>query len=127
LRIFIASADKTFRFALQMLLEDEPGMIVIGMTDRSDGLLTQVGAAQPEVLLLDWELTKPAPIDLIGDLQHLEHRPKIIALSINPQVKETALVAGASDFISKDVPPDDLLPILRKIRLAENINPALPS
>jgi DNA-binding NarL/FixJ family response regulator len=119
MRIFIASADKMFRFALQMLLEDEPGMIVIGMTDRSEGLFTQVGAAQPEVLLLDWELTKSAPIDLLDEVGHLEHPPKIIALSINPQVKETALAAGVNDFISKNVPPDELLPILRKIRLAE--------
>jgi DNA-binding NarL/FixJ family response regulator len=102
-------------------------MVVIGIADRSDGLLAQVGASQPEVLLLDWELAKPTPIGLLGDVGHLEHPPKIIALSINPQVKETALAAGASDFISKDVPPDDLLPILRKIRLAENIGPALPS
>jgi DNA-binding NarL/FixJ family response regulator len=119
MRIFIASADKTFRFALQMLLEDEPGMAVIGIADRSDGLLTQMGASQPEVLLLDWELTKPAPINLLDELRRLEHPPKIIALSINPQVKETALAAGACDFISKDVPPDELLPILRKIRSSE--------
>jgi DNA-binding NarL/FixJ family response regulator len=119
MRIFIASADKMFRFALQMLLEDEPGMVVIGMADRSDGLLTQVGAAQPEVVLLDWELTRSAPIALIGDLRRLEHPPQIVALSINPLVKETALAAGVNDFISKNVPPDELLPILRKIRLAE--------
>jgi len=116
-----------FRLSLQLLLEDEPGMAVIGIADRSDGLLAQVGASQPEVLLLDWELAKPTPIGLLGDVGRLEHPPKIIALSINLQVKETALAAGASDFISKDVPPDDLLPILRKIRLAENIGPALPS
>jgi DNA-binding NarL/FixJ family response regulator len=121
MRIFIASADKTFRLALQLLLEDEPGMVVIGIADRSDGLLIQVGASQPEVLLLDWELTKQAPIDLIGDLQHLEHRPKIVALSINPLVKETALAAGACAFIRKDVPSDDLLPILREFRLSETI------
>jgi len=121
MRIFIASADSMLRLSLQLLLEDEPGMAVIGIADRSDGLLAQVGASQPEVLLLDWELTKQEPIDLIGDVQHLEHRPKIVALSINPQVKETALAAGACDFISKNVPPDDLLPVLRKIRLSETI------
>jgi DNA-binding NarL/FixJ family response regulator len=119
MRVFIASADSMFRLSLQLLLEDEPGMAVIGIADRSGGLLIQVGASQPEVLLLDWELTKPAPIDLIGDLQHLDHHPKIIALSINPQVKETALAAGASDFISKNFPPDELLPILRRTRQSE--------
>ncbi len=119
MRIFIASADKMFRLALQLLLESEPGMVVIGISDRPEGLPTQVGASQPEVLLLDWELAKQATIDLISDLQQLEHQPKIVILAINPQVKETALAAGACDFISKDVPPDDLLPILRKIRLSE--------
>jgi DNA-binding NarL/FixJ family response regulator len=119
MRIFIASADKLFRLALQLLLEDEPGMVVIGISDRADGLLAQVEASQAEVLLLDWELTKQAPIDLIGGLQQLEHPPKIIVLAINPEVKGTALAAGACNFISKDVPPDELLPILRKIRSAE--------
>jgi DNA-binding NarL/FixJ family response regulator len=119
MRLFIASTDRAFRLALQLLVESEPGMVVIGISDRSDGLLAQVGAAQPEVLLLDWELTRSAPIDLIGDLQHLEYRPKIIALSINPLVKETALAAGACDFISMNVPPDELLPILRRIRESE--------
>jgi DNA-binding NarL/FixJ family response regulator len=119
MRIFIASADQKFRFALQMLLEDEPGMVVIGMADRSEGLLTQVVASQTEVLLLDWELTKPAPINLLRDLEQLEHPPKIIALSINPQVKEIALASGACDFISKNVPPDELLPILRRTRSTE--------
>jgi DNA-binding NarL/FixJ family response regulator len=119
MRIFIASADKQFRLALQLLLEDEPGMAVIGISDRSAGLLTQLEASQTEVLLLDWELAKQAPIDLIGGLQQLEHPPKIIALALNPEVKGTALAAGVCAFISKDVPPDELLPILRRIRSPE--------
>jgi DNA-binding NarL/FixJ family response regulator len=119
MRIFIASADSMFRLALQLLLESEPGMVVIGMSDRLEGLLTQVEVSQPEVLFLDYEIAQQATIGLISDLHHLEYQPKIVALSINPQVRETALAAGAYDFISKDVPPDDLLPILRKIRSTE--------
>ena len=41
MRIFIASADSQFRFALQLLLETEPGMVVIGISDRLEGLLNQ--------------------------------------------------------------------------------------
>ena len=120
MRVFIASADSTFRLAFQMLLDSEPGMVVIGISDRAEDLSTQVEAAHAEVLLLDWELAKQTTIDLIGDLQQLKNRPEIITLAINPQVKDTALAAGASAFISKDVPPDELLPILRKIRSRVN-------
>ena len=119
MRIFIASADSTFRLALLLLLESEPGMVVIGMSDRSEGLATQVRASQPEALLLDDGLTKQATADLVGAVRHLEHPPKIIVLSIHPEVKEAILAAGADAFITKNVPPDELLPILRRMRLSE--------
>ena len=116
MRIFIASADKTSRIALQLLLESEPGMVVIGIADRAEGLLTLVGASQPEVLLLDYELARQTTVTLISDLRHLEQSPIIIVLSINVQVKPMVLAAGADAFISKNVPPDELLPILRTMR-----------
>ena len=119
MQVFIASADRTFRLALLMLLESEPGMVVIGMSDRSEGLLTVVGTSQPEVLLLDDGLAEQATAHLVGDLHRLAYQPKIIVLSINPQTKAATLAAGADGFISKDVPPDELLPLLRKMRLSD--------
>jgi DNA-binding NarL/FixJ family response regulator len=119
-RIFIASADKTFRLALMMLLESEPGMVVNGMSDRSEGLSILIGASQPEVLLLDYELARGGTNDLLGDLQRQECPIKVIILAIDPLMEESALAAGADVFIRKNAPPDELLPILRKMRLAEN-------
>jgi DNA-binding NarL/FixJ family response regulator len=122
-RIFIAGADKTFRLALLMLLESEPGMVVTGIFDRSGGLLASVTASQPEVVLLDYELAKRATVQLVNDLRHLERRPHVIVLSSKPQTRAATLAAGAEGFISKDVPPDDLLPILRSMRLADTSAP----
>jgi DNA-binding NarL/FixJ family response regulator len=118
-RIFIASADKTLRLALQLLLESEPGMVVIGMSDRSKGLLTVVGTSQPEVLLLDVGLAEEATPQLVSDLHRLQYHPKVIVLSSNPPTAATTLAAGADGFISKTAPPDELLPILRKMRLSD--------
>ncbi len=102
-----------------MLVESEPGLVVVGMSDRAESLLTVVRALHPEVLVLDYELAKQAVVDLISDLHHLEHPPKIIVLSVDPQVKATALAAGADAFISKNVPPDNLLSMLREMRQSE--------
>ena len=96
------------------LLENEPGMVVIGMTDSSEGLPVILGATQPEVLLYDYDLTGAA--NLIGNLLHLEPPPRIVVLSLDPQVSAAAKSAGADAFIRKDVPPDTLLPVLRAIR-----------
>jgi DNA-binding NarL/FixJ family response regulator len=116
MRIFIASADGSLRLALLMFLDHVPGMVVVGMSDRSEGLSILVGASQPEVLLLDNDLTKEATAKIVGDLHLLENPPKIIVLSLVPQIKEAILAAGAEGFICKDSPPDDLLPILNRMQ-----------
>ena len=123
MRVFIASADKTLRLALQLLLESEPGMVVIGMSDRSAGLLTVVGASQPEVLLLDAGLAEEATPQLVSDLHRQQYHPKVIVLSPDLQTPTTTLAARADGFISKTAPPDELLPILRKMRLSDTSIP----
>jgi len=117
-RIFIASADGACRMALQLLLEGEPGMVVIGMSDRVEGLLTMMGASQPELLLLDHELTQQTTIQIIRDIHQLKVQCKIIVLSIDPNIRELTLAAGADGFIDKSYPPDELLTTLREIRLS---------
>ncbi len=122
MRIFIASADRMLRLALQLLLESEPGMAVSGMSDRSEGLLTVMKVLQSDVLLLDYELTKQTTTELVGDVHHLSYPTKIVVLSIDPQMEATMLAAGANAFISKNIPPDDLLPTLRGMRFSLDID-----
>ncbi len=119
MRVFIACGDTEFRSAMLQLVESEPGMVVTGMAGRSDSLLTILRAAQPEVLLLDYELTKEATAPLVRDLHDLKDQPKVVVLAIDPQVKAATLAAGADAFISKDVPADELLPILRRMRASD--------
>ena len=102
-----------------MLLGDEPGMAVIGISDRREGLLSVVATSQPEVVLLDDGLAKKATPLLISDLHLLECHPKIIVLSLNPQTAAATLADSVEGFISKTAPPDELLPILRKMRLSD--------
>jgi DNA-binding NarL/FixJ family response regulator len=116
MRIFIASADERLRLGLLLFLDQEPGMVVNAMSDRSEGLLVLVETSQSEVLLLDYELAKESTAGLVRSLHRLESRPKIIILSIDPRLKEKILAAGADGFISKDAPPDDLLPIINRMR-----------
>jgi DNA-binding NarL/FixJ family response regulator len=117
-RIFVASKDSDFRMALQMLLGSEPGMVVIGMSDRVEGLCTMMGASQPDVLLLDYELTQQTTNQIISDIHQQKCQCRIVVLSIDPQVREPTLAAGADGFINKNYPPDKLLPTLRDMRLS---------
>jgi DNA-binding NarL/FixJ family response regulator len=114
-RIFIACADERLRMALFLLLESEPGMIVVGITDRLSGFIIQLEATQPDVLLLEWKLTSQKMADLLADIRNLECSPKVLFFSNKPSEKEKILGDGADYFILKDSPPDQLLPILNNI------------
>jgi len=114
LRIFIGFADEKLRVAMILLLGQEHGMVVVGITDRLSGLLPQLEAVQPNVLLLEWELSAPLLGNLITDIRNLEHPLKIVFLSNNPDNEQEILAAGADYFIVKNTPPDRLLVILRE-------------
>jgi len=94
-------------------------MYVIGMSDRLPGLMSQLEGSQPDVLLLDWELSTQSMPGLLTDLNCLEQRPKTIVLAANPEDKAMILTAGADYSITKNAPPDELLPILNDIRLSK--------
>lgn len=120
MRIFIASTDSRLRLALILLLDHQPGMFVVGISDRLSGLISQVKASDPDVLLLDWDLPVQSIVSLFSNLQILEHPPKTVVLTTDQQKKEALLAAGADYFINKRAPPDELVPILNDIRLSKS-------
>jgi DNA-binding NarL/FixJ family response regulator len=107
---------------LHMFLDDTPGVTVVGISDRLKGLLSQLKGSEPDVLLLDWVSPLQSIADLFGNLCNLEHRPKTIVFSTRAEDAEAIIAAGADYFISKDAPPDELIPILNDLRLATNQN-----
>ena len=116
MRLFIADADQELRVSLQLLLHQEPGMLVVGIAVHAKGLLAQLAPSKPDVLLLDWLLPGRPAEDLLADLHALERRPQIIVLSVRPEVESAAMAAGADAFVTKAGPSDRLIAILRDMR-----------
>jgi DNA-binding NarL/FixJ family response regulator len=56
MRVFLADDQAKVRAALRLLLEQEPGLSVVGEVTEAKDLLVQVQVTQPDVVLLDWEL-----------------------------------------------------------------------
>lgn len=119
LRIFIAETDRDLRLGLQMLLDPEPGIRVVGIAVRLEGLIRQVEVVQPDIVLLDWQLVTAMPEDTIRDLKSVESQPQIIVLHVRPETHQSAKAAGADHFFGKDNPPDQLLACLRKLKQEE--------
>jgi DNA-binding NarL/FixJ family response regulator len=112
MRLFIADGNSSNRLALQMYLQQQPGMYVIGMAAEVQGLLAQLEASRAEVMLLSWRLPGAIMPDLLGDVQALEHSPKVVVLAADPDAETPALSAGAEAFFNMNAPNSQLLEIL---------------
>ena len=56
MRVLLADDQMKVRSALRLLLEQEPGLSVVGEAAEAKDLLAQVGTERPDLVLLDWEL-----------------------------------------------------------------------
>jgi DNA-binding response OmpR family regulator len=71
--------------------------------------MAMVSKNHPDLVLLDWELTKKRSAEILLVLRKLTPGIKVIALSGNPEVSSLALKAGADAFVCKCDSPDRLL------------------
>ncbi len=108
MRILLADHQARVRFALRALLDQQPGLTVVGETGEAAETLSQVAAVHPDLILLDWDL-HGSVIDLLPAMHRVCPELRVIALSARPEMRQAILAAGADAFVSKTDPPDHLL------------------
>jgi len=116
MRVLLADDQTDVRWALRVLLQEEPGLSLVGEAIKTEELLAQSQIIQPDLILLDWELPGQPTKKMLMMLHALIPRPQIIALSGRSEARQAALAAGVDAFISKGDPPEQLLNILRQMR-----------
>ncbi len=120
LRVLLADDQSWLRSAMRLLLEQDPEIEIIGEAAEVRTLLATVFTAQPDLVLLDWELPGLADADMGPKVLHTLHKLvphiRVIALSGLPNAGEQALAAGAEFFVSKADPPEALLAALQAVK-----------
>ena len=109
MRVLLADDQTKVRSALRLLLEQEPGLSVVGEAAEAEDLLAQVGTECPDLVLLDWELPDQGGAATLAGLRAARPGLMVIALSGQPEARQAALAAGADAFVSKGDPPERLL------------------
>jgi len=111
MRILIADDEAPVRSALRLRLEHEPGLKVVGEADGVPGLLAQVRAALPDMVLLDWRLPGLAAGEVVPALRAL--RPGLLIVGLDGPTDKSATTARLADtVVSKLDPPERLLAAL---------------
>ncbi len=115
--ILLASARSDLRFALEVLLREQPGLAVIGTATGSEGLLALARSTCPDLAILDWDLPGRPPTDVLAEACTLDCHPYLIVLGRNTRDRQAALAAGADTFVVRGDPPSHLLAAVQQARV----------
>jgi len=114
MRIILADHHEEPRWALKMLLDEQPEFDLIGAVEDAQSLLELAEKEPPDLVLVDNILPGVYIEDLIARLHALEPKPTVILMSSDFENSRKLLKAGADTFVSKGDQADWLLEILFK-------------
>jgi DNA-binding NarL/FixJ family response regulator len=119
IKILIADDQAMVRQGFGALLAAQPDLLVVGDAADGESAVARARALDPDVVLMDVRMPVldglEATRKLLGDGQR--DRPKVLILTtfdLDDYVYE-ALRAGASGFLLKDAPADDLVHAVRVV------------
>ena len=108
MRVVVADATAHVRSALQLLLEQHPGVTCVAELSSGDGLVGVLDSVDADVLLVDSHVPKVELWSLLATVRRAHPRLRVVVLSTRPEEREPALAAGADAFVSKGDAPDVL-------------------
>jgi DNA-binding NarL/FixJ family response regulator len=115
--ILLVDDHALFRVGVRNILEKEPGFEVIGEAEDTRGAFDLSVQLSPDIILMDLSLPAPGGIETTQRIKRELPSAGIIVLAVNEDEDALfdAIKAGAAAFILKDVAPDDLVAIIRRV------------
>jgi DNA-binding NarL/FixJ family response regulator len=123
IRIILVDDQELVRTGFRMVLDAQPDMTVVG--EAADGLAAiEVARAHPsDVMVMDARMPRLDGVAATRRLRQAGDLPRVLMLTTFDldEYAFAALKAGASGFLLKDVPPDELLFAIRAVHSGDAV------
>ena len=120
-RILIVDDHVLFRVGIAQILSKEEGLEVVGEAEDARSAMDAALELSPNIILMDLSLPSPGGIETTQKIKRELPSVSIIVLAV--QEDEDALFdaikAGAAAFVLKDISPDDLVNVIRRVSNGE--------
>jgi DNA-binding NarL/FixJ family response regulator len=115
IRVLIADDQQLVRAGFTMILDAEGDIEVVGEASDGKEAVSEVRRLRPDVVLMDIRMPEQDGIEATRQLTTGDDAPRILILTtfdLDEYVYD-ALRAGASGFLLKDTPPEQLVEAIR--------------
>jgi DNA-binding NarL/FixJ family response regulator len=106
-----------FREGLSLILASQADMVVVAETSSADEVLRHYRDVRPDIVLMDQRLPGTNGTEALIALREQFPKAKVIMLTTSSSEMEIqrALRAGASAYVLKSTPKNELLQIIREV------------
>lgn len=118
IRLLIADDQALVRGALGALLELEPDLTVVGMAADGAEAVRLAEELRPDVCLMDIQMPGMDGVEATRRIRQASEGTRVLVVTTfaRPGYLRSALDAGASGFIVKDTPAEELAEAVRRVR-----------
>ena len=113
IRVLLADDQAMVRAGFHMVLDAEPDIEVVGEAEDGATALEAAGRLHPDVVLMDIQMPVMDGLEatrrMFGPESNIDTRVLILTTFDRDQYIFEALRAGASGFLLKNAPPEDLI------------------
>jgi two-component system, NarL family, invasion response regulator UvrY len=120
-RILVVDDHAVVRRGLKQILSDSLDVVEVNEAKDGDEAVAQVQKTKHDLVLLDISLPDRTGLDVLKDLKAIRPELPVLMLSIHAEelFAIRALKAGASGYLTKACPPEELILAIRKVMTGE--------
>jgi DNA-binding NarL/FixJ family response regulator len=123
IRVLLADDQAMVRAGFAMILDAQPDIDVVGEADDGMTALQQAARLSPDVIVMDIQMPNLDGVSATRALQSQPEPPRVLIVTtfdVDQYVYE-ALRAGASGFLLKNSPPEDLVGAVRVVAAGDSL------
>ncbi len=128
IRALIVDDHALFRRGLEMVLAAEDDIELVGEASDGAEAVQKAGESLPDVVLMDIRMPKSSGIEACRTMKEVAPSSKIVMLTISDEEADLfeAIRAGASGYLLKDIPLDEVADVVRAVHGGQSlINPSM--
>jgi DNA-binding NarL/FixJ family response regulator len=123
IRVVLVDDQQLVRAGFRMVIDSQPDLTVVGEAGDGAAAVELVRATPADVVLMDIRMPGTDGIAATGQVTTLPDAPRVVVLTTFDldEYVVAAIGAGASGFLLKDAPPEEMLGAVRTVHAGEAV------
>jgi DNA-binding NarL/FixJ family response regulator len=121
IHIVILDNHALFRAGLRHIIDDQPGMDVVGEAGSITDGLEIITKLKPDIILVELNLTGQSELDILSTLVKASEGMRLILVTgmSDPKIQQKAVEDGVVGVVFKTQPPETLIKAIEKVYAGE--------